>query len=243
MCVLLANCLRPGCNYDFGTENLTATGEYVWESVDEGGNSVFMAACDGEADGEVILSTGYLKFYPGAYNIRVTYSSQVNYTEESSLENGLSYLNLESEDNSVYFNFERLLLRDGLTSVEQTVQIKSPWTISDMELTVTFYGYGELVISSIEVEEFSAYRYVCFLAFFLFFILTDFFCFLVFSDQEFQYGKELGILAIICVVATLPFMADWTYWGHDIGFHVNRIILLAQELKKGNFFQLYLRKL
>ncbi|MCD7805952.1 MAG: hypothetical protein LUH19_01270 [Lachnospiraceae bacterium] len=236
LCILLANCFRGRCDYTFGTDNLSVSGTYVWKGEDENGESVFCAASEEEVDGEVILSTGKLKFYPGAYNIRINYHSQVNYIEESSMETGLSYLNLESASNSVFFDFERLLLRDGLTSAEQTVQITSPWAVGDLELTVTFYGYGELTVSSIEVEEIVAYRYISFLGIFMLFILGDLFCFLVFSDREFLYGKELGVLAMICGAAVIPFMADWTYWGHDIGFHVNRILLLAQELMRGNYF-------
>ncbi|MCD7738917.1 MAG: hypothetical protein LUH58_07760 [Lachnospiraceae bacterium] len=234
--LLLGNCFRSRCDYTFGVGDMNMSGEYVQESTDENGTAVYVAESEGEADGAAILSTGYLKFYPGAYRIRVNYQSQVNYMEESSFSCGLSYLNLESESNSVYYTFDSLLLRDGLESVEQTVQITSPWTISDLELTVTFYGYGEVEIYSIEVEEFVAYRFVCLFGILLLFAFIDLFCFLVFIDREFQYGKELGILTLICAAAALPFMGNWTYWGYDLGFHVDRIMLLAYDLAQGNYF-------
>ncbi|MCD7817845.1 MAG: hypothetical protein LUH07_02180 [Lachnospiraceae bacterium] len=234
--LLLANCFRGRCDYTFTPGNMNMSGNYVQEAVTEDGILAYTASSEGEVDGEVILSTGYLKFYPGAYRIRVNYSSQVNYLEESSFGCGLSYLNLESDSNSVYYNFPSLLLRDGLNSVEQTVQLTSPWTVSDIQMTITFYGYGEVEIYSVEVEEFVAYRYVCLLGVLLLFLFLDLFCFLVFKDKTFPHGKELGILTLICTAAALPFMADFTYWGYDLGFHVDRIMLLAYELAHGNYF-------
>ncbi|MCD8326389.1 MAG: hypothetical protein LUC90_06820 [Lachnospiraceae bacterium] len=234
--LLFANCFRSRCDYTFGVGDMSMSGEYVVETTDEDGAAVYQAQSEGEVDGAVILSTDNLKFYPGAYNIRVSYRSQVSYMEESSFSCGVSYLNLESGSNSVYYTFPSLLLRDGLDSVEQRVQITSPWTISDLQLTVTFYGYGTVEISSIEVREIVAYRYVCLIGALLLFVFLDLFCFLVFIDREFSYGKELGVLTLICGAAALPFMADWTYWGDDLWFHIDRIMLLAKELSQGNFF-------
>ncbi|MCD8379341.1 MAG: hypothetical protein LUC95_03230 [Lachnospiraceae bacterium] len=234
--LLVLNCFRTRCDYTFVPGSLNMSDNYVQETVTEEGKLAYSVSSEGEVGGDVVLSTGYLKLYPGAYKIRVNYSSQVNYIEESSFACGLSYLNLESDSNSVYYNFPSLLLRDGLDSVEQTIQITSPWTISDVQLTLSFYGYGEVEIYSIEVEEFVAYRYVCLLGVLLLFVFLDLFCFLVFMDKEFSYGKELGVLTLICAAAALPFIADFTYWGYDLGFHVDRIMLLAYELAHGNWF-------
>ncbi|MCD7806631.1 MAG: hypothetical protein LUH19_04730, partial [Lachnospiraceae bacterium] len=234
--LLFLNCFRSRCDYTFGVGDMNMSGEYVLETTNEDGTGVYRAENEGALEGEVILNSGSLKFYPGAYNIRITYQSQANYIEESSFSCGISYLNLDSESNSVYYTLDPLLLRDGLNSVEQTVQITSPWTVSDLQLTVTFYGCGAVEISSVEVTEFVAYRYVCLFGMALLFAFLDLFCFLVFMDREFSNGKELGVLTLICLAAALSFMGNWTYWGYDLGFHVDRIMLLAYELRQGNFF-------
>ncbi len=236
--LLLANCFRSRCDYIMDADDLYIQADYVEKITDENGTSSLTAVVEDSTgdDGEVILSSQNLTLYPGSYRVSVSYHSQVNYVETSGLENGLSYLNLESEHNSAYYDFPRLLLRDTLSSVEQTVQIRSPWVMTDYELNVSYYGYGELTVYAIEVEEIVAYRYVSLIGILLLFILLDTICFLVFCDQDFHYGKEVGILTLICVGAVLPFMANWTYWGHDIGFHANRIQLLATEIANGNWF-------
>ncbi len=101
---------------------------------------------------------------------------------------------------------------------------------------MTFFGLGNLTISSVEVTEINAYRYLVFLGILLIFVLIDRGVYLLFADQNFYREKELGVLFAICAAASLPFVADWVFLGENTGEYAYKIVLLAEELSNGNYF-------
>lgn len=236
--ILLAalNCLRGSVSYVFYPgENLYSDSEYVqYMTVDD--EPVYYAYLEENIAEATVAYTDYFRLYPGSYRVRLHYTAQVNYEEGASFNNGNGYLYLESVENGAFFHFDKVFLRNSLDEVEQTVQITAPWYLNDLSLRVTFYGLGSMTIESIEVTEITAYRYLCLLGSVLLSVLLNVIVYRLFIDRNFRREKELGVLALICAAAVLPFAADWVYFGHDTGFHSYRILLLANELQNGNYF-------
>ncbi len=231
------NCLRTRCDYSFSTENLyAANADYVSIVTGEDGQAGYCLVSEEEVEEESVLYTEKFTLYPGAYRITVSYVSQVNYMEEADIDVGLSYLNLSSGQQGYYCQFESMLLRDGTDCVEQTLQVTSPGKLSSIQLSLDFYGQGEVTVYSIELTEICAYRYLSFLGWFLIFAGFDVLFFLLFTSYRYHYARELGVLVVICLAGILPFLADWSIMGHDTLFHVARIRYLAYELAHGNYF-------
>ncbi|MCD8131674.1 MAG: hypothetical protein LUE16_10450 [Lachnospiraceae bacterium] len=232
-----ANCLRARCGYLFTTENLyAADAPYVSIITGEDGQAGYCLASEEEVEEESALYTEKFSLYPGAYRITVSYASQVNYMEEADIDVGLSYLNVLSGQQGYYCQFESMLLRDGTNCVEQTLQVTSPGKLGSIQLSLDFYGQGEVTVYSIELTEICAYRYLGFLGWFLIFAGFDVLFFLLFTGYRYQYARELGVLVLICLAGILPFLADFVFVGHDTGFHAYRIALLAEEISEGNYF-------
>ncbi|MCD8379343.1 MAG: hypothetical protein LUC95_03240 [Lachnospiraceae bacterium] len=230
------NCVRPGLSYVFSAgEALYASGDYV-RYISEDGEGVYYAYLDENIAETTIAYTDDFSLYPGAYRITIYYEAQVNYEEEAKFSNGNGYLYLNSTQNTAYYQFDEVFLRNGQDCVEQTVQVTSPWTIGGLNLSVTFYGLGSLTVSSIEVTEVNAYRYLIFLGTLLLFGLFDLAYYLLFVDLNFSREKELGALMAVCAAAVLPFLADWVFFGENTALYAYRILLLEKELSNGNFF-------
>ncbi|MCD8325376.1 MAG: hypothetical protein LUC90_01465 [Lachnospiraceae bacterium] len=233
---MAASCLRGGAFLSFSPEDLRVESALVTEVTAEEGLTGYQAASEASMEETVILSTDSFSLAPGAYRVRISYQSQVNYQEGASIAAGMSYLNLDSASHQSAFDFSPLLLRDGTNVMEQTVQIHSLRKLEDLELSVSFYGLGEVTVYSIEVEEITANRMVRLLGALLLFVLADGIVTCLFFSDHFKKKKELCILTLICLAGVLPFCTGQAIYGHDTTFHVQRIAWLAQELANGNCF-------
>ncbi len=237
-CVLFAmmiNCLRARCDYSFTCDNLyTPSGLGDWIT-DENGTGYQAASSEALGD-NILVNTDFFALYPGSYCVKVVYTSQVSYLEESDSTVGTGYLNLNGSHEGIYYRFDSMLLRDGLNSVEQTLQVTSPWKISDFQMTLSYSGQGSLTVYSIEITENVLYKCLILAGVFLFFILLDIFIYLMFMGSGYPYIKELGVLTLICTAACLPFLTDWIFVGEDSTFWAAQIRLLAEELFGGNDF-------
>ncbi|MCD8325374.1 MAG: hypothetical protein LUC90_01455 [Lachnospiraceae bacterium] len=234
--LLGANCLRPSGHYLFNAgELLYSLGDEV-EYVENEESGAYTVYLDENIAETTIAYTDDFRLWPGAYRITVNYSSQVNYEEGAGFSNGNGYLYLNSGQNDTYFRFNKVFLRNGLESAEQTLQVYAPGPVSDLNLSVTFFGLGSLTVSSVEVTEINAYRYLVFLGIMLIFGLMDWAGYQLFANPDFYREKELGILIGVCAAAALPFIADWVFLGENTGEYAYKIVLLTQELSNGNVF-------
>lgn len=234
--VLLANCFRARCDRAYGCGDLYMDSDVVQVAVSEDGTEYYLADLDDNITETTILHTDYFSLWPGAYRAIIDYTSQVNYEEESNYQNGNGYFYLTTVDDSIYTRFDTLFLRNGTTSLEQTIRVTSPWKLSGLQMSVSYYGLGELAVSSLEVREIPAFRYLLFFTAILLFVIFDLVAYVLLLDRNFHYEKEVGILTLVCLAAILPFIADYAYAGHDIDFHLQRILFLAEELRNGNYF-------
>ncbi len=191
--VLLAvNCFRARCDFSYSSENFHIESNMVQEVTDSEGRTGFYVSVEENIEETTILSTDTFRLYPGAYKIRIEYSSQINYEEDGSIVNGNGYLYLDNQDYEIYLNFESMFLRNGMDSNEQTFQVTAPSYLDGLQLSVSFYGLGEMTVYSVEIREIVAYRYICLLGVFLLFALLDLICFLLFVDRDYDYKKGAG---------------------------------------------------
>lgn len=186
----------------------------------------------GERD---ILGTNHLRIKPGAYDLKVTYRSQLIENDESgNLQNSTGAIRLQSIQNPASLLWTDLKLSDGKTENTERVWVRSFADVTDLEVKVHFWGTGSLQLESVELVELPIYRLTRILGWLLVFALIDGFYYYFFMQNVYKNKRVvLGLLGIIAI-SSLPLVTDFLFWGHDIMFHLNRILSLAQGLDGGN---------
>ncbi|MCD7864097.1 MAG: hypothetical protein LUG61_11490 [Lachnospiraceae bacterium] len=228
-------CFRGGKSHTFSGDTLNVISDRVERLSDEDGEYYYINLEENIAE-TAILQTDTFKLSAGAYDIRIHYTTQVNYEECSSYSNGNGYLYFESEDGELNFDFTRFFLRNSSDSQHEYFRVTDLSGSGEIRICVSYYGLGELSVYSVEVRDLSAYRYILFLAFLLLLTCLNLFVYFLFFKENFAHRKEVGVLTLICAAAMMPFLAEYSIFGSDFAFHVNRIRLLAEEISLGNYF-------
>lgn len=170
-----------------------------------------------------------LKIPSGAYTVEISYDSYV-------------YDNLLNETNSRVFisssqniTFETVTLDDQHNKVSGRLRIPIFQNCDDLQVNIIYEGFGDLTIKGITLTESLAYRWVRIAAAVLLFALADLFIVAFFSDIETPLkGKHLVLLLMI-IALSLPFLSKQLFFGHDLWFHLRRIVSLSAELQDGQF--------
>ena len=179
---------------------------------------------------------------PGSYDIQVYYLSVA--TPEGSTEDEYCYagwLSLEAQSNPNGILGKRLYLRDRDTDTTERFTIRLGGQSDDLTLKIYQYGYGTLTIQRIQIQESMAYRGARTLGFLGIFAAIDL-LYLIFADNPILKLKKsqkyviLGIL-LITLFGSIVFFADFLLQGHDLRFHLYRIINLSQSLRQGQIPQ------
>jgi hypothetical protein len=234
---ILFQCLRPSCDLSFSADTLTpsasGSSSYTIELGTEENSSSYEISSKRTMTATTVLESEYFTLNPGAYTVTVYYQSDTGSDERDSFDNSTGSLSLNSRRHGSFFYFDSLDLRDSYTEESSTVQISSPVALNDMSLSVDFSGGGTLSIESIQITEISAYNYALLVIFLLAFFALDW---ALIQFIRGKWGMTEGILCLICLAAAIPFIADFSYSGHDYDFHLNRIVCLADEFRQGNYF-------
>lgn len=101
---------------------------------------------------------------------------------------------------------------------------------------VNFYGVGELRVDKILIRELTAWRLMRLLGWLVLFLLVDAVYIYFFVSRKASNKTAAAILLFAVFFASLPLMTDSLFWGHDLDFHLNRIIALANGLEAGHLF-------
>ncbi len=204
--------------------------EYIHETGDK--LKIDLSQCSGAADdaGENILSWKFA-VGSGAYDVIAEYSA----------DNVTGYLNLYSESDVTETVSERIPLPDGKERTEAKLYIPFGRSMHDIQLEIGYTGNGVLEISRITLAEDTSYRWVPVLGYFLIFALSDIVIWLIFAvsarnaRDHVRNHPEIPVLTVVAVIASLPVFADFLYTGHDMEFHLARIMALSGEISYGNF--------
>ncbi len=180
-----------------------------------------------------VLSTSMFPLPPGAFEITVDYMVETEGDASFSVSEGSLILESKHHSNSYYW--PELELRDSLSSVSQRVYFNSLTVSGDFTLQIDYYGTSPLIIYQISIQEILGFRFIRFLLFLTVFAAFDA-CFIFFyassSNRKFEVAGLIGVNA----AASLPLVSDFLLWGHDLCFHLNRILNLSEEIQFGNWW-------
>lgn len=126
-------------------------------------------------------------------------------------------------------------LRAGHISAQGRLWVPLGARSDDLSVVVKYHGKAPLELISIEMAEQPAYRFMRILAAALLFALINALYLLLLSPVK-KPGKKsmtLFALSLLAFIASIPFFADFVFYGHDIAYHLQRIVMLAEEIKYG----------
>lgn len=178
-----------------------------------------------------------LKVAPGMYELEVEYCSEL-YKEENNggnYEDKTAIVQLISKSNPSAIVYNELNLYDGKTKVKDRVWIRSLLDVTDLQVVVSYLGSGKISVKSILIKELFIWRITRVVMWLIFFAIGDVAYFYFFTCNKFKNRKAIFIMAASIFCSSLPLFTDFLFWGHDISFHLERILALAQSIEDGNW--------
>lgn len=193
---------------------------------------------DEESYGRWVVGTGLFDLKQGMYEVRVDYESLLYNTEVGGncedKTGTLQILRTKKTEDKLCYN--ELRFQDGHTHQRTRLWIRNIGGEQDLQLMVNFYGVGELRVDKILIRELTAWRLMRLLGWLVLFLLVDAVYIYFFVSRKASNKTAAAILLFAVFFASLPLMTDSLFWGHDLDFHLNRIIALANGLEAGHLF-------
>lgn len=193
---------------------------------------------DEESYGRWVAGTGLFDLKQGMYEVRVDYESLLYNTEVGGncedKTGTLQILRTKKTEDKLCYN--ELKFQDGHTRQRTRLWIRNIGGEQDLQLMVNFYGVGELRVDKILIRELTAWRLMRLLGWLVLFLLVDAVYIYFFVSRKASNKTAAAILLFAVFFASLPLMTDSLFWGHDLDFHLNRIIALANGLEAGHLF-------
>ena len=180
-------------------------------------------------DNRLDISKDNIGLPSGGYTVNVSYDSMVN--EDRINENNANV----SISSRWGISFDAITLDDQNNIMSGKLWIPFFSDCDDMTLTISYNGNGTLDVSDVTFTESLRYRLMRILGFIVLFSVADVFIMIFFSDIKVKLKWNQGILLLIVIAASIPFFAKSLFGGHDLWFHVLRIVSVAEELQNGQF--------
>lgn len=170
----------------------------------------------------------------GAYQVKILYDS-LSRQDMVSIDQASGSLRCQTEYDAV-LRASELRLADGLQEAESRFWLRPGCGDREVRLSVWYNGSGRLAVKEIQIEEQRSYR-VALCATLAFFMVFCDFLYLVFARTQTDSSelKNRWIIAVILgitVSASIAYFADFLYFGHDLRFHISRIISLAEGIRE-----------
>ncbi|MDE7477892.1 MAG: YfhO family protein, partial [Lachnospiraceae bacterium] len=193
---------------------------------------------DEETYGRWIAGTDLFDLKEGMYEVAVDYWSLLYDTEVGgNCEDSTGTLQIVrtklTEDKLCYND---LVFQDGHTHQRTRLWIRDIGGEKGLQLMVNFYGVGELRVDKIVIRELPVWRFMRLLAWLLGFLILDAVYVYFFISDRASNKPAAAILIFAVFYASLPLLTDSLFWGHDLDFHLNRIMALANGLEAGHLF-------
>lgn len=193
---------------------------------------------DEDSYGRWIAGTGLFDLRQGMYEVSVDYESLLYNTEVGgNCEDKTGTLQIfrtkKTEDKLCY---NELQFQDGHTHQRTRLWIRNIGGEQGLQLMVNFYGVGELRVDKILIRELTAWRLMKLLGWLVLFLLVDVVYLFFWVSRKASNKTAVAILLFAVFFASLPLMTDSLFRGHDLDFHLNRIIALANGLEAGHLF-------
>lgn len=194
-----------------------------------GENDVFYND-EGKIIGDDLL-TGKFSMASGAYDIIVRYSA----------ENTNAYVELYSDSWIAEPISEVIDVGSGEGEAGARIYVPFGRSLHDVQMNIHYSGPGRLSIYGIDLKEDVSYRWVPIAGYLILFILIDFILFIIFAHSGAGLRSyirdqwQIPALLSVAFIASLPAFSDCIYFGHDIRFHLARIMALSHEISYGQF--------
>lgn len=114
-------------------------------------------------------------------------------------------------------------------------------SLHDIQMNIHYTGPGSLTVYAINLTEDVSYRWVPIAGYLLLFGLLDLILWSVFAVSGAGFRSyirkhyEIPLLFGVVFLASLPDMTDFIYMGHDMRFHLARLMAVAHEISYGQF--------
>ncbi len=233
---LMAGLFGKSVTMELDAQNLTIRDEKVVVNDD---HSFYISGWeDVDSYGRWVAGTELFDLKEGMYEVSVDYESLLYNTEVGGncedKTGTLQILRTRKTEDKLCYN--ELHFQDGHTRQRTRLWIRNIGGEHGLQLMVNFYGVGELRVDKILIRELTAWRFMKLLAWFVLFLLIDSVYIYFFVSSKAANKPAVAILIFAMVSASLPLMTDSLFWGHDLDFHLNRIIALANGLESGHLF-------
>ena len=192
------------------------------------------AAVRYDDEGRIIgddLKTGKFAIGSGAYDIVVDYEAGVSN----------AYVELYSESRVTETVSPKIQVIPDKNRVSAKVYIPFGRSMHDIQMNIHYTGPDDLTVYSIKMAEDVRYRWVPVAGYILLFTVLDLLLWLIFARSAglarsiVRTHYEIPCLIFIVMIASLPLVADFLYVGHDMDFHLARIIAVSHEISYGQF--------
>ncbi len=234
-------CLTPAATISVDLASFVATSPTAALSNTEGGIAI---QNEPEVTSEVMLTTDAIALGAGAYTIDLAYTSIYNLDAPSGSmqeESAALFLTATGTQGLFIEMEETLLLTDAAQSLQSRIWVSRGQSVDNLQLTLYYSGVGLAEIESITLTEQVSWRWLQLFAVCFGFVLCDAAIYLVAYPACAKNERLLRRLRVffalfgIATFASLPFFADFVYYGHDMLFHTTRIASVAAELANGQF--------
>lgn len=220
----------------FDAETLDIADEKV--VVNEGNSIYITGKNDAEPFGRWIAGTEQFDLKGGMYEIAVSYQSCLyEAAEAANYENETGRIEILREETSDNLYFNNLAFTDGDTYRTTRMWIRDLSGEQGLQLKINFFGTGELKVDYITVRELTIWRFMRICAWLLGFIVIDAIIFYFFIYENAKNKLTNAVLIFTIFFVSLPMFTDMLFHGHDMGFHLTRILALAQSLSAGNIIE------
>lgn len=173
--------------------------------------------------------SGWLEIPFGVYELEVVYESDMEKAYET---NGS--VHLISEDFTVGIAYNGLNLGNVQSSAKDRFIIQVMPGIDDFHIKVYYSGVGELAIEKLMIREVPMWRMGAWILCILIFLLLDVGYYYFFVKNNPNRVVTVCLLGTI-VFSSLPMFTDFLFVGHDLEFHLARILALAQSIGEGRW--------
>ena len=194
-------------------------------------NLVFSQAEEISNEQVQTVSCNTFSLTSGAYQFYVSYESNTDGNEDYTKSSGSFTL----VSNHHEIETETVTFDDGHRQAIGRFWIPAFSHCDDLFFVVRYNGQGTLKICNCKVAEYRRYRAVRFIGFLILFSVLDILYIIFFTDCLIKFNKTIVGLAMVIIFASIPFIDDVVYNGHDLWFHMVRIAAVSQGLAEGQF--------
>lgn len=185
---------------------------------------------EGKTIGDDLLTQKF-SMASGAYDVTVCYD-----TDDTN-----AYVELYSDSWIAEPISEMVELEAGKNVAGTRIYVPFGRSLHGVQINIHYTGPGNLRVYSIDLVEDMSYRWVPIAGYILLFVLIDLMLFVIFARSGAPIRSyirdqwQIPALLAIAFIASLPAFTDYVYFGHDIRFHLARIMALSHEISYGQF--------